>query len=219
MYRYIALGDSITAGYSATGPARAYPSRVVTMLCEHRCIASGDILAEAGWTSADLNAAVLGDFPGPLPAANAISVWVGGDDLVDAAFAMLARGSAASAKTIVPMTLKRYGRDLTAMITAIRRVSKAKLILCTQYNPFPNSPLAAEAVASLNSVTATVASQTGCVLAPVHAWFSGQEARLIAGYRSGRIEDALRGNPAVHPNNRGHLVIAENLTPLVGTRW
>ncbi len=215
MYRYIAFGDSITAGYSATAPAFAYPSRVVTMLCKRRCKAMGDVLAEAGWTSADLDGAVFGDFPGPLPTADAISVWVGGDDLVNAAFMILARGNAASARTVVPATLKRYGQDIAVLVGAIRKVNKGKIILCTQYNPFPNSPLAVEAVASLNSVTESVASRTGCLLAPVHQWFAGREAALIAGYRSGRIEDALRGHPAVHPNNRGHLVIAENLTPLV----
>lgn len=215
MYRYIACGDSITAGYSATAPGFAYPSRVVAMLCERRCKAMGDVLAEAGWTSADLNAAVFGDFPGLLPTADAISVWVGGDDLVNAAFAMFARGTA-SARTVVPATLKRYGQDIAALLGAVRKVSKGKIILCTQYNPFPNSPLAVEAVASLNSVTDWVASRTGCLVAPMHHWFAGREAALIAGYHNGRIEDALRGHPAVHPNNLGHLVIAENLAPLVG---
>lgn len=215
MYTYTALGDSITAGYSATSPCLAYPSRIIEMLRSRRSNAIGEILAEAGWTSADLRSAVFEAGIGPLVSANAISVWVGGDDLVDAALGMLHSGGLRSARTVIPATLKHYGVDLATMIAGIRKVSKARLVVCTQYNPFPNSPVAVEAINALNTVTAEVAQKTGCLVAPVHEWFAGRQAALIAGYRTGRIEDMLRGSTAVHPNNRGHNVIATNLLPLV----
>nr|WP_245631894.1 SGNH/GDSL hydrolase family protein [Alicyclobacillus ferrooxydans] len=209
------MGDSITAGYSATSPCLAYPSRVTEMLRAHRSRSVGEVLAEAGWTSADLRSAVFAAGFGPLVAADAISVWVGGDDLVDAALGMLQTGGIRRAGTVIPATLKHYGMNLAGMIAGIRKVSKAKLIVCTQYNPFPNSPIAVESIQGLNTVTAEVAQKTGCLVAPVHEWFAGRQAALIAGYRTGQIEDVLRGSTAVHPNNRGHNVIATNLLPLV----
>ena len=214
MYRYTALGDSITAGYSATAPAFAYPSRVVRLLGA-TTPAVGEVLAEPGWTSADLETAVLSNSPVPLSAANGISIWVGGDDLIQTALQSLQSGRLSSARTLMPGTLRHYGRDIGTLVGAIRRVSKARLVLCTQYNPFPNSPAATEAIAGLNSVTQAVAQRTGAVLAPVHEWFAGNQANLIRGYRTGRIEDVLHGHPAVHPNNRGHEVIATNLAPLL----
>lgn len=215
MYKYVALGDSITAGYSATTPAFAYPSRLVKLLSGRFKTTCADVLAEPGWTSKNLEEAVFTNPATPLTAANGISIWVGGDDLIHAAFASLQRGSIAAARTIMPMTLRGYGRDVGTLVKGIQKVSRSRIVLCTQYNPFPNSPVAGEAIASLNAVTEEVAAATGCVLAPVHEWFSGNQAALIAGYRTGRIEDALRGSAPIHPNNQGHAVIAANLAPLL----
>jgi hypothetical protein len=55
------------------------------------------------------------------------------------------------------------------------------------------------------------ATTNHCLVARVDRWFSGNEHRLIDGYRDGRAEDALRGFAAVHPNDQGHEVIAKGL--------
>jgi lysophospholipase L1-like esterase len=215
MFRYVALGDSITAGYSASSPALAYPSRLVHGLCKRGTAAVGAVLAEPGWTSTDLDSAVFANSAAPLLGANVITIWVGGDNLVNAAFAIAGSGNMRSARTVMPAALRRYGTDVGTLIGHIRSVSKARIVLCTQYNPFPNSPMAVEAVGTLNAATEKIALSTKCSLAPVHEWFAGQEAFLIRGYRTGSIAGALRGNPAAHPNNRGHAVIADNLLPFL----
>lgn len=209
---YTALGDSITAGELATSPARAYPSLITTNLRAHRRGWFGEVLAAPGWTSQTLNAAVWENGPLPLRESNVISIWVGGDNLADAALAML-HGARTS---ILKQSLLGYTRSLGALITGIRRVSRAGIVVCTQYNPFPNTPIAAQGIAALNEATSTVAASAGAIVAPVHQWFEGRQAELIAGYRTGTVRDVFRSSPVpIHPNDRGHRVIATGLTPIL----
>ena len=213
MFLYTALGDSITAGENATSPLHAYPSLVVSLLQSRSDSAAGEVLAQPGWTSEALEMAVLENAPLYLRQANAISVWVGGDDLLDGALSMLH----GAPRQTLQRSLALYGRNIAGLVLAIRSVSRAPVILCTQYNPFPNSPIATEAVDALNQITAGVSSRLGARLAPVHTWFEGRQASLIAGYRSGRIEDALATAAVpLHPNNRGHRVVARGLLGMIG---
>ncbi len=193
MFVYTVLGDSITAGEAATSPTRAYPALLTGELqstLKSRAVRN-QILAHPGWTSGALMAAVLENPAGALCASEVISIWVGGDNLIQAGFAVLQ----GAPRTVVEQSILQYGRDLVCLITYIRMVSKARIIVCTQYNPFPNSPMAAEAIGALNEATITAASRAGALIARPDAWFAGREPELIAGYRSGRIEDALRGRP------------------------
>lgn len=209
---YTALGDSITAGEGATSPARAYPSLVVSMLQTRSDRAVGEVLAQPGWTSAELEWAVLENSPIYLQRARAISIWVGADDLVNAGLAVLH----GAPKQTIKRSIEHYGRDIATLVLAIRKVSHRPVILCTQYNPFPNTPIAAEAIGGLNTVTIGVAGRLNTALAPAHMWFEGKQAELIAGYRTGRLQDVLTSpRPPVHPNDKGHLVIAQGLSPMI----
>lgn len=213
---YTALGDSITAGELATSPARAYPSLVTQNLRQHRRGWFGEVLAEPGWTSQTLNAAVWENGPIPLRESNVITIWVGGDNLADAALAMLS----GARPTILKRSLAGYMQSLRALIVGIRRVSRAGVVVCTQYNPFPNTPIAAQGIAALNEATRAVAAATSAAVAPVDEWFTGRQAELIAGYRTGRVQDVFRSVPVpIHPNNRGHRVIADGLTPIVANAY
>jgi hypothetical protein len=170
------------------------------------------VLAAPGWTSQDLTAAVVENGLAYLRTASVISIWVGGDNLAHAAIGL----QNGARTTIVERSIVAYGSSLGRLIGAIRKVSSAQIILCTQYNPFPNTPIAGQGITLLNDATRAVASRTGAAVAPVDAWFAGREAELIAGYRSGTIRDVFTSPIApVHPNNRGHRVIAEGLLPLV----
>jgi acyl-CoA thioesterase I len=214
VFVYTALGDSITAGSGATAPGLAYPSRLIAMLRRQHGTACTNILAHPGWTSAALTAAVFENSPAYLVQANVITIWIGGDNVAFAGLS-LAKGAPTS---MVPRAIQSYVRDLTVLVTGIRKVSNARIVLCTQYNPFPNSPLAVEAIDALNATTATAATNLHTELAPTHAWFAGREAELIQGYKSGQLQDAL-ASPRfpVHPNNAGHQVIAEGLYPFLRT--
>lgn len=212
MVVYTALGDSITAGEGATSPARAYPSLIVSSLCTNAVRARGEVLAEPGWTSRALDNAVFENSSIYLTQSTTISVWIGGDNLANAGLAML-RGAP---RFILERAIVNYRRDVGLLVTAMRRVSRANIILCTQYNPFPNSQVAGAGISALNASTYAVAEKLHVSVAPTHNWFEGQQAQLIAGYKTGRIEDAMRSSQLpIHPNNAGHAVIAQGLLPLV----
>jgi acyl-CoA thioesterase I len=214
VFIYTALGDSITAGAGATSPYKSYPNLVVSMFNRDVGPAMGQVLAQPGWTSAALVSAVFENSYVNLQMSRAITIWVGGDDVVSAATGILN----GMKPTLMATTLKRYGERISFLVRSIQKVSSAKIILCTQYNPFPNTPLASKTIATLNEVTCTVAARLGVAIAKPHTWFSGRERELIDGYSTGRIEDVLRRpNAPVHPNDLGHRVIAEGLYPFV--RW
>ncbi|UOF92099.1 SGNH/GDSL hydrolase family protein [Fodinisporobacter ferrooxydans] len=213
MIIYTALGDSITAGASASSPFLAYPSLICKLLRSKRGLnVIANVLAEPGWTSEALLTSVLQTPATILKKSSSISIWIGGDDLITAGVSLLQ----GAPETIIQDTLKTYERNLAKLVNTIRNVSSGRIIVCSQYNPFPNSPLAVEAIAALNQVIHLTAGRFHLSLAPVDAWFSGNLETWIAGYKRGRLEDILTSkSPPIHPNNDGHRVIAEGLIPFL----
>ena len=217
MIFYTALGDSITFGYNASSPWRAY-QRLLRAELQARGGAVVEVVAEPGWTSGALSAAVLGDGVLELmPRSSVVTIWAGGNDLANAGLRLLRSGqTGAGAQQALAGTVAAYGRNVALLVAAVHRVSEAQILLCTQYNPFPHSPIAVQAVGALNQATVAAAAQLHVQVAPVHQWLAGQEAALIAGYRSGRLEDALRSpRLPIHPNDAGHAVIASGLARLI----
>lgn len=213
MFTYTALGDSVTAGKSASSRRLAYPALTARHLEEkHQTCVVPFVLASTGWTSATLTSARLSLPSEPLRRSDAVSIWVGGNDIAQAGLS-LARGGS---PRVMETTLAAYGRNLDVLVRSIQEVSCARLVLCGQYNPFPHSPLAVQGVRSLNSLTAATAKQYGARYAPTDAWVAGREAELIYGYRTGRLEDVLTSPVLpIHPNDRGHALIARHLTPML----
>ncbi|AEJ42939.1 hypothetical protein TC41_0986 [Alicyclobacillus acidocaldarius subsp. acidocaldarius Tc-4-1] len=213
------LGDSIAYGERASRPTRAYPQVAARALAaEVRAPVETRVVAQPGWTSADLAASVEADKQA-LASADVAAVLVGGDDLVQAAVTAPSEGHL---HRQLRAAYQRYAGDL-AFIAASCRWHGVPLVLCTLYNPFPHSPLAASAIRGLNGVVTRVGARLGAFIAPVDAWFAGREPLLIAGYRTGRLDDVLAGGRApVHPNDLGHQVIglglAAYISPLAAMR-
>ncbi|MNJ52438.1 Spore germination lipase LipC [compost metagenome] len=207
---YTALGDSITFGENASSFARAYPRVAVSMInaSGSRKIA-GYVLARPGWTTYDLLDAAVWQGSSVISRSAVVSIWIGGVDLANAALSSLRSKQALDAIQIVT----RYKRNLHAILTQVKHSSHARIICCTQYNPFPNSPLSVKAIDGLNQATKEVAQHHCAKIVPVHTWFEGKQGDLIYGYRKGKIEDALSGFLPIHPNDRGHQVIAKGLAP------
>lgn len=208
MFRYIALGDSITFGQEASSPALAYPRLIASKAKSAGAQASAAALAQSAWTSRDLAEAVV-DNPAPLRGSSAVSVWIGGNDLILTGLAFLNSPHIA----LFQAAVIRYEHNLQVILHVIARFRPARIVCCTQYNPFPNSTMAVEGIKKLNEATFRAAKRAGAQIAPVHAWFAGREAGLIRGYRSGRLEEAATGRAPIHPNNAGHQLIADNLYP------
>ncbi len=211
MRTYVALGDSITAGVGACSKATAYPSVVSKLLCEQSSKTAVDTFAHTGWTSTDLRRALSVHDYIPVRRSTVTSIWIGGDNLVAAGLLAL-RGAGLKA---FPKSLSQYENDLTAILKTIRRISNTSIVLCTQYNPFPNTPAVAPVIQSLNGITRRAASQYRTEMAPIDQWFEGKQAALLAGYRTGRLEDGTAGSFPIHPNDKGHLLIARGLLPLI----
>lgn len=211
---YTALGDSITFGENASSLAKAYPQLTVAALNSNSCKVRGFVLARPGWSSYDLLDAVIWRGSPLISHSSVVSVWIGGVDLANAALA--------SVKTKKPLAVKHfvtsYRRNLSTIFTRIKKGSRARIICCTQYNPFPNSPIAVESIDQFNRMINELALSYSVTVAPAHKWFEGKQAGLIHGYHKGKIEDALSGNLPIHPNDRGHQVVATGLAPYLMPR-
>jgi len=210
MFVYAALGDSITFGQNASSVERMYPSLIISMLRSKGIQAKRIVLARPGWTSADLVDALDTD-PYPFRFVDTVTVWIGGVDLISGGLQMLQ----GSGKSGLEAMIRQYERRLGAILRHIRTAGSCDVVCCTQYNPFPNSPIAVTGIGLLNQVISGTAARTGCSVARVDQWFSGNEPHLIDGYRSGSVEEVPRGITAVHPNDNGHSVIAAGLLPIV----
>lgn len=210
---YTALGDSITFGENATSARHRYVNLLAGELSHREGRTVLEVLAQPGWTSGALTAAALSEFLCPLRQARLVTIWIGGNDLAYAGLRVL-RGAPAQT---VETALLQYGRHLHTLVAAIKQCSRARIVLCTQYNPFPNSEVACKGVAALNAVTAETARAHGVVLAPTAALIDGRQPQLISGYTNGRIEDVMRSPVLpVHPNNAGHRVLADGLHSIIG---
>ena len=211
MMIYTALGDSITFGENASSWAKAYPQLTVSALNARQSGSRkvhGVTLARPGWTSHRLLEAMIWHGASIIGRSDVVSVWIGGVDLAGAAITSFAT------KQPIDELIEHYRRNLSAIFKLIKQGSRARIVSCTQYNPFPNSPVAVEGIGRLNGLIAQLSHQNGVTVAPAHSWFEGKQAALIHGYRTGKIEDALSGRSLpIHPNNRGHQVIAAGLAP------
>jgi lysophospholipase L1-like esterase len=209
MFVYAALGDSITYGQDASSVCRTYPSRIISLLKSHGVRARRIVFARSGWTSADL-AEHLYEEPGFLHDTNAVSLWIGGDDLIRYGLSLLQHSGDRMEDTIL-----QYRKRLDLIIGFIRGNGPRHIVCCTQYNPFPSSRIAVKAIRILNQAIMESASSKQCLVARVDRWFAGKESRLIWGYRSGDITDISGGFPPIHPNDNGHEIIASELFPLI----
>ncbi|MCM3703274.1 SGNH/GDSL hydrolase family protein [Paenibacillus macerans] len=209
---YTALGDSITFGENATSPAKAYPQLVVSSLnAANSRKASEFVLARPGWSSHELLDAILWRDSSMISLSDVVSVWIGGVDLAGTAISSLLTGKLQPDERL----LSSYRANLSGILQQVRHLSRANLVCCTQYNPFPNSPAAGEWIGRLNRVTREVAARHGAKLAPAHKWFEGNQAEFIAGYKTGRLQDVLSGSLPIHPNDLGHRAIAAGLAPYI----
>lgn len=206
---YAALGDSITFGENASSFANAYPQLTVSTLNSSSHNVTCYVMARPGWTSDDLLDSVIWRGASVIRHAAVVSIWIGGVDLANAALISLRNQQPLAAKQIAA----NYRRNLGAIVSHIKKGCHARIICCTQYNPFPNSPLAVESVDKLNRITKELAQSYDVSIAPAHTWFEGKQANLIYGYRNGKIEDALSGSLPIHPNDKGHQVIAMGMAP------
>ncbi|WP_274364384.1 SGNH/GDSL hydrolase family protein [Paenibacillus thermotolerans] len=213
---YTALGDSITFGENASSWEKAYPQLVVSSFNagSHTRKVRGYVLAHPGWSSADLLDAVIWKGGAFISRSDVVSVWIGGVDIANAALVSLRNRQPFAADQVIA----NYRRNLDAILARIKKGGRARIVCCTQYNPFPNSPVSYGWIDKLNRTTSELAQSRNVIVAPVHTWFEGKQAEWIYGYRNGKLEDALSGFLPIHPNDRGHRAIVSRLAPYLFPR-
>jgi lysophospholipase L1-like esterase len=207
---YLALGDSITAGYGSTHPTMAFVHHVSSYIHKRGLAERTFVVAKNGWTSGDLVRAA-GAFPESLWAAtNVITLLSGGNDLRQLLRRQyLSISRSAITPQLVEERVQKFARNLDGLCSLIHRHGVPHVVLATVYNPVPNFPTAVTGIVRLNEVIRTHASRFGFGLVDVHAAFENKEANLVEGYRTGRLDDLgnLFRRP-IHPNNAGHRTIA-----------
>lgn len=213
--RYMALGDSIAAGYKAMPVTNGYTFRLyqdaVFDTLPHTLF---NAAAVPGATSADvLNYQVpQAVMPFAIGGFNPkyITLTVGGNDLL-AILAFVQANPGATEPEIFAFAqqqLTAYAANLQAILTALRTgLPDAKIFVSNQYD-FPQIqavlPFTDAIVAAFNNIVLQVtdAFPSNVYLVDVHAAFLGRN-NLIEGMR------AQTPIFEVHPTNVGHRVIAQ----------
>lgn len=200
---YAALGDSITYGYDAASENVRFVTRVQRALGLKRDPMHVFLNAKPGWTSRQLVKS-LPNVPDCIwDEAKLITILVGGNDMLRSAPWILDGNHARCVKIADGLQ-----KNLMEVVDIVRR-PKSRILLATVYNPFPNSLPAQEGIQMLNRAIRHVANRKRVRLVDVASLFAHREHLLIEGYRNGEIRDIkLRGNP-IHPNDRGHAIIAK----------
>ncbi len=209
------LGDSIAAGYG-TVPQYGFVPRLAKITARQngkRIIYWN--FGVPGMTSGQLASALAFNdaWLAGVQQASTVCVLIGGDDII-AAVPSLITGDPSSVKELA----KKSSRDYMRLATEIRRASRASVVMGTIYNPYPFTTLASEVIALYNQLVIEPAAQALHIpIAPIHAAFEGNQSELIHGYSTGIVGQSGTLGIAypVHPNAKGHLVIAETFAPFV----
>ncbi|EGK14455.1 lipolytic enzyme LipC [Desmospora sp. 8437] len=208
-FLYTALGDSITEGYSAPHK-RGYVNLLACRLRREHPSFRLRNAGRKGWTSRRLLLR-LRHSPRLLWAvgrADLLTLWIGGNDLI---FAYI-KGMMSTSPHLYEQALTQYLSNMDQIFARIHRVRSRPFLVCNLYNPFPNSGFARQWVGEFNQVLGGMCNRWAIPMVDIHSVFLGREAELIHGYRNGTVSDIpLIGRRPVHPNRRGHEVIANTL--------
>lgn len=226
---YIAMGDSISFGRGADNPAT---DAFVPLV--HRHLGSGFLLlnlAHSGDTSAQIrNNGQLDRALSEIRTRNNdadpdnnvryITLTVGGNDLLELVFTLLLTGrcttladalNRAECRDPLLAAITGLRENIGALLSSLRQADpNVKVILVTLYDPLSGSlPSAAELAelalegrantpfpAGANDILRQAAQANGVILAEAYPLFNGRADELIAQDR-------------IHPNNRGHQLIAD----------
>jgi lysophospholipase L1-like esterase len=210
--RYMALGDSIAAGYKAVPVTNAYPyllyRKGVFDVIPHTLFSNASV---PGATSLDVLLHQVAQAIIPLAdggfAPDHITLTVGGNDLLSILRFMETHSDQGEVFQFATQVITRYGQNLGAALHRLgTALPNAKIYVGNQYS-IPEIeaivPLAAPLVAKFNEVVGLVVGQfPGNVhLVDVHAAFAGRRNLLL-------IERPGASAFETHMTSAGHQVMA-----------
>ncbi|HWJ03875.1 MAG TPA: SGNH/GDSL hydrolase family protein [Verrucomicrobiae bacterium] len=201
---YLALGDSISAGFGV-GRKSSFPAQYYTILLPGFPGLRYINAAVDGYTSTDLARLLRANrrVANLVAQASLISISIGSNDLLALGKALLAQQPVDVAAT--QNALNQNLADIGARIRSLN--PRARVQAAAIYNPLPAGPFAhlfkpAQTVINqANGLLAQWSTGFGFELVPVDQAFKGREPLLI-------------GPDYFHPNATGHLVIAQTFARL-----
>jgi len=210
----VALGDSITFGYNlddtqhnSVVSQNAFP--VLIGQADHYTV---NDLGIPGWTSGDMLSALATPlFREQIQHAGAITLDIGSNDLLHLAGTMGLLGQAASGTPIqlsaaqqqqFQAAILQFGKNFAAIVTQIRTLSNAPLVIYNLYDPFPTGTAlhgpSEEFQTIENGIIATVAASAHAQVADAHAAFDSHQLTYV---------DLNKGD--VHPTVLGQTALAQ----------
>lgn len=194
---YLALGDSITAGYGV-GANQSFTFLFYTSLLPNFPGLKYKNLGVNGLNSGDLATMVKQTGVCALIArSKIISITIGSNDLLT-----VGKGLISGAGANIDLTLGNLNHNLMLLGERIRSVNPSAIVkIATIYNPLPptdksSDKLARALVKTANHSIIRTAREFRFVVIPVAKVFSGKEQLLL-------------GPDHLHPNLMGHRVMAD----------
>jgi lysophospholipase L1-like esterase len=201
----VALGDSISFGWNLS-PTNVHPSdKAFPSLIASEDDYQVSNLAVGGATSGDLLALLkTKSYHDSLTRASVITLEIGSNDFLLGAKSIIEKLIGIPGYTpttgdmqLIGLITNQYGMNLAAIISEIRSITKAPIILYNIYNPFYGIDLQAGALlASPNMIIKSYDSDPSIVVADAFSVFAGKQNILVI-------------PNDVHPNINGHKVLAK----------
>ena len=190
--RYMAMGDSLAAGYGAVPATQGYAYLLYQQGVFDKI--PNTLLSNVGLIGATSEDVLNYQVPLAIDVyrPTVITLTVGGNDLVG----ILANPQEA------PQILANFGNNLTNIFMELQSLSPEPKIYINNLYDIPEIPGATQVVQLFNAIVAGVANAFGVPVADVFSAFEGKKGlRLIERNGADQFE--------VHPSNAGHRAIAK----------
>lgn len=189
--RYMALGDSLVAGYGAVPATQGY----VYLLYREGAFdrATNTLLSNAGVPGVTSRQVLEHQVPQAIEAfrPTVITLTVGGNDLL-----RILKGANAG------QVLSEFQANFTLILQSLRTaLPNARIVVSNLYS-IPQIPGADQVVPVFNQIVASVASAFNVPVADVYSAFQGRHGLLL-------IERPGAAPDEVHPTNAGYHVMAQ----------
>lgn len=198
--RYMALGDSLVAGYGALPVTQGYVYRLYREEVFDKI--PHTLFSNAGVPGVTSKQVLDHQVPQAIEAfrPSVITITVGGNDLL-----RILKGENPS------LVLSEFQANFAQILGALRTALPNTRIYVSNLYTIPQIPGANDVVPVFNEIVAGVAAMYNVPVADVYSAFLGRRGLLL-------IERPGAAPDEVHPTNAGYEVIAEAFEALVGKR-
>jgi lysophospholipase L1-like esterase len=210
---YLALGDSLAAGFTVSQPDEAYVARIGAALRQRQPIAIRNV-AVPGETSVSILRAQLPRALGIIEEERAagrrvspITIDIGGNDAL-----AVERAPNDVREAAIARIERNIGTLLDQLIAATTEDGQrtADIVIMTYYNPFPGDESDPDSAAywgvRLNEAIARVAEERGVAVADISDAFAGGNVYRYTYIAAGDV----------HANADGHALIAQHFVEALG---